>query len=320
MKRTLYLMVMLLGLLRTTAAQTIPKELWGTWVVRREVPTTTISCWGEQVDKTLLRTRVEYSAGFFRWDEVITENPRAELTTIAAEKFHDENSGGSPNGSQVTFQRLGIKADKVTQVVIQHPAADITGATIEIPGDNVLIKDKDTIIFSVCNVYFEAERIADVKSLTAQRCGVDQAQPAQRLFADPEGKHLWQEYRSAKDAPEVQLGFGQFARFWAGPNGKALIRLEEPHEDSYAYTDSCFSKTGHLLSLRFEVRSVQGWGLREERNIVNGTLRPRTLEFFNTEDERPVTKPEDADDVRDAVRPPVYARKSQWPFAKLLSQ
>ena len=39
-----------------------------------------------------------------------------------------------------------------------HEPANITGATIEIPGDDVLIKDKNTIIFSVCNVYYEARR------------------------------------------------------------------------------------------------------------------------------------------------------------------
>jgi len=45
MKRMLYLMVLFLGLAKTASAQTVPKELWGTWVLRREVPTTTISCW-----------------------------------------------------------------------------------------------------------------------------------------------------------------------------------------------------------------------------------------------------------------------------------
>jgi hypothetical protein len=158
MKRMLYLIAMFLGLLRTTQAQTIPKELWGKWIVRREMPTTTISCWGEEQAKSLIGTEVEYSAGFFRWQKVVTKNPTAEITTIGAEQFHDENSGKGTNSSQVTFRQLRIKADKVTQVVIQHPAATITSATVEIPGDSVLIKDKNTIIFSVCSVYFEAER------------------------------------------------------------------------------------------------------------------------------------------------------------------
>jgi hypothetical protein len=158
MKKLLYLMVVFLGLLRITPAQTIPKELWGTWVVRREVPTTTISCWGEQEAKTLIGTEIEYSAEFFRWRSLVTKNPAAETTAITAKQFHDENSGQGANSSEVTFRQLGIKASEVTQVVIQHPAANITGATAEIPGDSVLIKGKNTIIFSVCSLYFEAQR------------------------------------------------------------------------------------------------------------------------------------------------------------------
>ena len=159
-----------------------------------------------------------------------------------------------------------------------------------------------------------------VESPTAQQCGVEQDRLAQRIFADPDGEHGWSEYRSVKDVPELHLGFGQLARFWAGPDGKALIRLEEPGEDFNAYTDYCFSKTGHLLSLRFELRTAWGWGFREEGPIVNGTLRPRTSEFFNTKDGLPVTRPEQADDVPDALRPHLYARTSRLPFAKLLSK
>jgi hypothetical protein len=159
-----------------------------------------------------------------------------------------------------------------------------------------------------------------VKSPTAQQCEVEQDRPAQRIFADPDGKHGWSEYRSVKDVPELQLGFGQLARFWAGPDGKALIRLEEPGEDFNAYTDYCFGKTGHLLSLRFELQTAWGWGFREEGPIVNGTLRSRTSEFFNTKDGLLVTRPEQADDVPDALRPHLYARKSRLPFAQLLSK
>jgi hypothetical protein len=159
-----------------------------------------------------------------------------------------------------------------------------------------------------------------VESPTAQQCGVEQDRPAQRIFADPDGEHGWSEYRSVKDVPELQLGFGQLARFWAGSDGKALIRLEEPGEDFNAYTDYCFSKTGHLLYLRFELRTAWGWGFREEGPIVNGTLRPQTSEFFNTKDELPVTRPEQADEVPDALSPHLYARTSRLPFAKLFSK
>jgi hypothetical protein len=158
MKRMLYLMVLILGLVETASAKTVPKELWGTWVVRREVPTTTISCWGDKEAKKLIGTEIEYSAQRFRWNKTVTKNPAAETITITAQRFHDENSGGGANSSQVTFPQLGIKEEKVVQIVIRHPTANITGATSEIPGDSILLKDKNTIIFSVCGVYFEAKR------------------------------------------------------------------------------------------------------------------------------------------------------------------
>jgi len=160
MKRILLLLIVFLGLASPVPAQTLPKELWGTWVVHHEVPTTTISCWGDKESKKLLGTEIEYSAQLFRWNKIVTKNPTAETTTLTAQRFHDANSGGGANSSQVTFAQLGIKEEKAIQIVIRHPTADITGATNEIPGDSVLLKDKNTIIFSVCNVYFEAKRRA----------------------------------------------------------------------------------------------------------------------------------------------------------------
>jgi len=106
----------------------------------------------------LIGTELKYSTQLFRWNKVVSKNPTAETITMTAQRFHDENSGGGTNSSQVTFTQLGITEEKAVQIVIRHPAANITGATDEIPGDTVLLKDKDTIIFSVCSVYFEAKR------------------------------------------------------------------------------------------------------------------------------------------------------------------
>jgi len=158
MKRILFLLILLVGLAKSVPAQTIPKELWGTWVVHREVPTTTIACWGDKEAKKLIGTELKYSTQLFRWNKVVSKNPTAETITMTAQRFHDENSGGGTNSSQVTFTQLGITEEKAVQIVIRHPAANITGATDEIPGDTVLLKDKDTTIFSVCSVYFEAKR------------------------------------------------------------------------------------------------------------------------------------------------------------------
>jgi hypothetical protein len=137
----------------------IPKTILGTWIVIRVIPTTTISCWDDARAKALLRTELEYSPEIFRWKNIVTKHPVAKTIMITAQQFHDQESGGGHDSSQVTFQELGIKANNVTEIAIAHPPANITGATIEIPGDRVLVKDANTLIFSACNVYFEARRV-----------------------------------------------------------------------------------------------------------------------------------------------------------------
>ena len=79
---------------------------------------------------------------------------------VSAEQFHDEYSGTGSNSSQITFRQLGITAKQVLLISIHHHSANITGETNEIPGDEVLVKNKDTIIFAACNAYFEAKWVS----------------------------------------------------------------------------------------------------------------------------------------------------------------
>ena len=158
MTRRLLLLFLVINVFVSLSAQEIPAQLRGRWVVTRDLPTSTICCWGEKESKAFIGTEIEYTADNFRWKNIVTTHPSIQIEVISAQQFHDENSGGGANDSQVNFQQLGIKAPRITQIELGHEPADITGGTIEIPGDKVLIKDKNTIVFSVCNVYFEAKR------------------------------------------------------------------------------------------------------------------------------------------------------------------
>jgi hypothetical protein len=135
-----------------------PQHLRGRWVIKRELPTSTISCWDDKEAKQLIGTTIEYRTNSFRWKDKVVNHPAINVRVLTAKQFHDENSGSGANSSQVTFQQLGIRAPYVRQVELAHEAADITGATTETPGDRVLMKGRNTIVFSVCNVYFEAQR------------------------------------------------------------------------------------------------------------------------------------------------------------------
>jgi hypothetical protein len=161
MKKAIFALL-LYSIATVASAQNVPKELWGKWIVRRKLPAHTISCWGDNDAKAIIGTEIEYAADFFRWKDRVTRNPTAEIRVVSARQFHDENSGQGTNSSQVTFTELGIKVPTAKQVTIKHPSANIAGDTTEIPGDVVLVEDPNTIVFSVCNLYFEAKRSTSV--------------------------------------------------------------------------------------------------------------------------------------------------------------
>jgi hypothetical protein len=141
------------------SGQDLPKVLQGKWVVRRVIPTSTISCWGQEEAEKLIGSTIEYTPDVLRWGKTEVKQPAVEVRTVTAEHYAEEYSGGV-NDSQVSFRQLGIRAPRALEITIKHPPAEITGTTIEIPGDDVLIKAQNTIVFSVCNVYFEATRVS----------------------------------------------------------------------------------------------------------------------------------------------------------------
>jgi len=154
----------------------------------------------------------------------------------------------------------------------------------------------------------------------AQRCGVDQSQPPQRIFANPDGKQGWREYPNVKDVPELELNSGGFARLWSSRDGNIFVSTQEPGEDFAAYTDYCFDSAGQLIGLKFQLRTAWGWGYREEGAVRKGMLAPETSEFFDTKTESRIARPEQTADIPDALKPRLYLRKSHLPFFKLLSK
>jgi hypothetical protein len=161
---------------------------------------------------------------------------------------------------------------------------------------------------------------AGVHSAVAQLCGVDESKPSARVFADPDGKDGWHEYRTARDVPEMTPSFSDFASLSVGKDGKFLIQMMEPGEDFDTHTDYCFDKPGNLLQLGFELKTYWGWGFREQGPIEKGVFHPGTSEFFDTKTERVISKPGGADDIPDALKPRFYLQETRLPFWKLVSR
>lgn len=158
MNRVLTLALIFTTFVVSAPAQEIPTLLRGTWRITRVLPTSTISCWSSRDARTLLGTTIEYTQTSLRWKDRVVSNPVVRVSTVSAEKFHDDNSGGGANDSQVTFKQLGIEARTAIQIVLTHTDIKPIRGVLDLPGDTVLIKDRNTIVFSVCNLYFEAKR------------------------------------------------------------------------------------------------------------------------------------------------------------------
>jgi hypothetical protein len=93
MRKRLYLVLILFGVSGTLSTQPIPQELWGTWVVHRLIPTSTISCWGNKEARKLIGTEIEHWMGLFRWDKIVTKNLKTETTLISLRSFRRRTLG-----------------------------------------------------------------------------------------------------------------------------------------------------------------------------------------------------------------------------------
>jgi hypothetical protein len=156
------------------------------------------------------------------------------------------------------------------------------------------------------------------RTQTAARCGVNQDEPPKRVFADPEGKR-WQEYKTIKNVPEIQLAAGTAAFLWSSNDGNTLIAVEEPSEDSTVYTDYCFDRAGHLIQLRFLFHSIRGWEYCQEGRVTNRKFKAEISDFSDSRTKQRIKRP-DEDEVPEDLKPHLYLNRRQLPFYKLLSK
>jgi hypothetical protein len=73
MKHPFCCLILLVG--STLAAQNIPQELVGKWIIQRELPTRTISCWGEKEAKAIIGSEIEYTTESLRWKQIVVKHP-----------------------------------------------------------------------------------------------------------------------------------------------------------------------------------------------------------------------------------------------------
>jgi hypothetical protein len=138
-----------------SSAETLPSSLRGTWRIARILPTTNQGCWTREQAGPLVGSSLTYRPEAMRWRGGEVALHGIAIRTVSAADFSKENTVPVQPAS---FSQLGIHADSVLEVDLQHEDADVTGASTEVPGDSVLLVSPRRIVVSACGVYYEAVR------------------------------------------------------------------------------------------------------------------------------------------------------------------
>jgi hypothetical protein len=156
-------------------------------------------------------------------------------------------------------------------------------------------------------------------AMAAPICDVKVKIPASaRIFAKTNDQSEWREYRTMAEVPQLDLDSGMSAQFWQPKKGSLSVYVVEPGEDFWVYTRYCFSGDGKLENVSFEIRTPLGWGHRSEGSVAGTAFKPGSSEFFSTQNGKAISKPDGVSDIPRDVKPMLYLKVSELPFAGLL--
>jgi len=134
-------------------AQPTTTSITGKWRIVKIVPTHNAQCWDASQAKALVGTTVTYQPHLLVWRGGVVPISDALSRTQSRRSFFEEY--------KVDLPALGIAAQTVEEIDLQHDDADITGATTEVPGDTVVVAGRGRIVVSVCGVFYSAIRVID---------------------------------------------------------------------------------------------------------------------------------------------------------------
>lgn len=136
-------------------AEQLPASLRGTWRIARVLPTTNSRCWSQKDGESLVGSTLTYSQSEMRWRGGVVRLMDIDTRELSGAEFSRENAGAEEPAS---FAQLGVSAESLTEVDMQHEDAAVLPASTEVPGDSVLMVAPDRIVVSACGVYYEATR------------------------------------------------------------------------------------------------------------------------------------------------------------------
>jgi hypothetical protein len=85
------LSLMLLFATVAVAAQEVPAEIRGKWVVEQVLPTSAISCWRPKGASRIIGTEIRYTAHSLAWEGYFVAGPSVSQRAVTAEQFQREN-------------------------------------------------------------------------------------------------------------------------------------------------------------------------------------------------------------------------------------
>jgi hypothetical protein len=156
-------------------------------------------------------------------------------------------------------------------------------------------------------------------AIAAPACSLKVQMPANaRTFAQTDHQSDWQEYQSLYSVPALSPASGVSAQFWQHKRGTPLVTMVEPGQDFQIETKYCFDEAGQLKTVGFEIRTALGWGYRAEGTATGGVFNASSSQFFRLKDGKTTRQPDFVEGVPPALKPKLYLRVSELPFAGLL--
>lgn len=156
-------------------------------------------------------------------------------------------------------------------------------------------------------------------AMAAPQCDVKAEVPAgARTFAKVSDQSAWREYPSIEEVPELDTNGGMSAQSWQEQNGGPSVYMVEPGEDFWTFARYCFDGKGELERVGFELRTAWGWGYRLEGTVSKEKLGAHSSEFFSTKNRKTIPRPNEAGDIPGALKPTLYLKTGNLPFAQFL--
>src|SRR5450755_742277 len=98
--------------------QSMPSSIAGTWRIVKILQTRNVQCWNEVQARSMVGTTLTYQERAMVWHGVVEPISAALSRTLSRRGFLEEY--------KVDLPELGIAADSVEEIDLQHEDADLT--------------------------------------------------------------------------------------------------------------------------------------------------------------------------------------------------